>query len=49
MEEILKYEEDEDWDEGLDAENRQYATILLYTIWLFKIEDPSFTFDGFST
>ena len=49
MEEISKYEEDEDWDEGLDAENRQYATILLYTIWLFKIEDPSFTFDGFST
>lgn len=49
MEEISKYEEDEDWDEGLDAENRQYATILLYTIWLFKIEDPSFAFDGFST
>ena len=48
-EEISKYEEDEDWDEGLDTENRQYATILLYTIWLFKIEDPSFTFDGFST
>lgn len=49
VEEISKHEEDEDWDEGLDAENRQYATILLYTIWLFKIEDPSAAFDGFST
>lgn len=48
-EEISKHEEIEDWDEDLDVENRQYATILLYTIWLFKIEDPSITFDGFST
>ena len=48
-EEISKYEEDEDWDEVMEVENRQYATILLYTIWLFKIEDPSITFDGFST
>lgn len=48
-EEISKHEEDEDWDEDLDVEIRQQATILLYTIWLFKIEDPSLTFDGFST
>ena len=48
-EEISKHEEDEDWDEDLDVETRQQAVILLYTIWLFKIVDPSFTFDGFST
>lgn len=48
-EEISKHEEDEEWDEDLDVEIRQQATILLYTIWLFKIEDPSLTFDGFST
>lgn len=48
-EEISKHEEIEDWDEDLDVEIRQQATILLYTIWLFKIEDPSINFDGFST
>ena len=49
VEEITKLEEIEDWDEVLEIETRQHAVILLYTIWLFKIEDPSTTFDGFST
>lgn len=49
VEEITKIEEIDDWDEVLEIETRQQAVILLYTIWLFKIEDPSLTFDGFST
>lgn len=48
-EELLKFEDDEEWDEIADEETIQYATILLYTIWLFKIGNPVEVFGEFST